>query len=173
LNWIELNYCYYCCRIIARSIQITIVTYKVFAWRIITGSGLDGWVYWHFFTITANYSSLHIELLLNPLANELRLLSDECSEESLKFTNELPFITSIELNRDHRLQGFHYCVSWMRYLGNVHEPLPRKIDNSVSGSTIPAFRRCLPSRCLANGHIPSHYCPSFTFIKPILYHIIF
>jgi hypothetical protein len=24
------------------------------------------------------------------------------------------------------------------------------MGNSVSGSTIPAFRRCLPSRCLAN-----------------------
>jgi hypothetical protein len=45
----------------------------------------------------------------------------------------------------------------MHCLGNVHEPLPRKMGNSVSGPTIPAFRRCLLSRCLANGHIPSHY----------------
>jgi hypothetical protein len=31
----------------------------------------------------------------------------------------------------------------------MHEPLPTKTDNSVSGSTIPDFGRCLPSRCLA------------------------
>jgi hypothetical protein len=33
--------------------------------------------------------------------------------------------------------------------GNMHEPLPSKMDSSMSGSTIRAFRRCLPSRCLA------------------------
>jgi hypothetical protein len=31
----------------------------------------------------------------------------------------------------------------------MHEPLPSKIGSSVSGSTIPAFRLCLLSRCLA------------------------
>jgi hypothetical protein len=41
----------------------------------ITGSGLDDWVYWHFFTITTNYNSSHIELVLN---YELQLLSEEC-----------------------------------------------------------------------------------------------
>jgi hypothetical protein len=39
----------------------------------------------------------------------------------------------------------------MRSLGNVNEPLPIKMGKSVSGSIIPAFRRCLPSRCLADG----------------------
>jgi hypothetical protein len=29
------------------------------------GSGFDDWVYWHFFTITVNDNSSHIELLLN------------------------------------------------------------------------------------------------------------
>jgi hypothetical protein len=29
------------------------------------GSGFDDWVYWHFLTITDNYNSSHIELLLN------------------------------------------------------------------------------------------------------------
>jgi hypothetical protein len=43
---------------------------------------------------------------------------------SLELTNELCFITSREPNRDHRLQWFHYCSSWMRCFGNVHEPLP-------------------------------------------------
>jgi pyruvate formate-lyase activating enzyme-like uncharacterized protein len=58
------------------------------------GSEFDDWVYWHFFTIALNYNSLHIELLMNSLLDELRLLPDECSEESLEFTNELPFITA-------------------------------------------------------------------------------
>jgi hypothetical protein len=31
----------------------------------IMGSGLDDWIYWHFFTITINYNRSHIELLLN------------------------------------------------------------------------------------------------------------
>jgi hypothetical protein len=47
-------------------------------------------------------------------------------------------------DRSHHVQGFHYCFSWMRCLGNVLEPFPSKIDNSLSGSTIPAFRQCLP-----------------------------
>jgi hypothetical protein len=29
------------------------------------GSGFDDWIYWHFFTITADYNSSHTELLLN------------------------------------------------------------------------------------------------------------
>jgi hypothetical protein len=33
--------------------------------------------------------------------------------------------------------------------GNVLEPLPSKTGSPVSGSPIPAFRRCLLSRCLA------------------------
>jgi hypothetical protein len=49
-----------------------------FAWRIKIGSVFDDWIYWHFFTITTNYESSHIELLLN---HELRLLSDECSHD--------------------------------------------------------------------------------------------
>jgi hypothetical protein len=44
---------------------IHIVTYSGLAWLIIMGSGFDGWVHWYFFTITVNYNSSHIELLLN------------------------------------------------------------------------------------------------------------
>jgi hypothetical protein len=35
------------------------------SWLIITGSGFYDWVYWHFFTITTNYNSSHIEVLQN------------------------------------------------------------------------------------------------------------
>jgi hypothetical protein len=58
-----------------------------------------------------SYNSPHIELILNSLTDELGLPSDECSEESLEFTNELIFITAREPNKDYRLQGFHYCSS--------------------------------------------------------------
>jgi hypothetical protein len=34
------------------------VTYSGFAWRITMGSGFDDWIYWHFFTITINYSAI-------------------------------------------------------------------------------------------------------------------
>jgi hypothetical protein len=39
------------------------------------GSGFDDWVYWHFFTITVDYDSAHIELLLNDVC--LANLSEE------------------------------------------------------------------------------------------------
>jgi hypothetical protein len=57
-----------------------IVTYSGFAWLIIMGSGFDDWVYWHFFTITVNYNSSHIEFLLNAVwrttMKNLSLLSE-------------------------------------------------------------------------------------------------
>jgi hypothetical protein len=43
------------------------------------GSEFDDLVYWHLFTITVNYNTLHIEVL----PNELRLLSDECCLKNL------------------------------------------------------------------------------------------
>jgi hypothetical protein len=36
-------------------VTVHIVTYSGFAWLIIMSSGLDDWIYWHFFTITVNY----------------------------------------------------------------------------------------------------------------------
>jgi hypothetical protein len=36
---------------------LNIVTYEGFAWLIITGSGLDDSIYWHFFTVTINCNS--------------------------------------------------------------------------------------------------------------------
>jgi hypothetical protein len=55
------------------------VSYNSVTWRIIMGSGLEDWVYWHFFTIRVSYISSHIELLLNAL----RLLPDECRMKNL------------------------------------------------------------------------------------------
>jgi hypothetical protein len=63
------------------------------------GSGYDDWVYWHFFTITFDYNSSHIELLLNDvsLANlyeesqtALSLISD-CSLTNLGLISTTAF----------------------------------------------------------------------------------
>jgi hypothetical protein len=47
------------------------------------------WIYWHFITVTVDYNSPHIELLLNDvwLTNALRRLS-----HAIECTNQLPFI---------------------------------------------------------------------------------
>jgi hypothetical protein len=51
------------------------VTRKGLAWLIIMGSGFGDFIYWHFFTITVDYNSSHIELLLNDVC--LANLSEE------------------------------------------------------------------------------------------------
>jgi hypothetical protein len=68
-----------------------IVTCAGLAWLIIMGSGFDDRVHWHVFTITLNYNSSHIELLLNNvcLTNLWRI-----TDWSLAFTNEIPFLTA-------------------------------------------------------------------------------
>jgi hypothetical protein len=45
-----------------------------FTWLIIVGFVFDDWIYWHFFTITVDYNSSHIELILNDVC--LTNLSD-------------------------------------------------------------------------------------------------
>jgi hypothetical protein len=37
----------------------------------------------------------------------------------------------------------------------TRENLPSKMTSA--SAAIPSFRQCLPSHCLANGHIPSQY----------------
>jgi hypothetical protein len=72
-------------------VHFNIATYSGLAWRIIMGSGIDDWIYWHFFTITVNRHSSHIELLLNDVyltnlyEESLTALNDAClTNESLK-----------------------------------------------------------------------------------------
>jgi hypothetical protein len=57
--------------------------YPRLAWLIITGSRFDDWLYWHFFTITANYNSSDIKILLNDV-----WLTNDYEEESLTTLNE-------------------------------------------------------------------------------------
>jgi hypothetical protein len=48
------------------------------------GSGFDDWVHWHIFTITVNYNSSHIELLLNDVC--LTNLYDESLATEMSWT---------------------------------------------------------------------------------------
>jgi hypothetical protein len=60
-----------------------------FAWLVTVGSGLDDWIYWHFFTITISYGQLIINdcLQLTPFLTEPRASSRSLwqmmSDESL------------------------------------------------------------------------------------------
>jgi hypothetical protein len=58
-------------------------------------------------------------------------------EANLCSHTEFSFITSGEQISSQRLQGFHYCPSWMRCLGNVHEPLP---SEWITPCLAPLFR---------------------------------
>jgi hypothetical protein len=51
------------------------------AWRIIMGSGFHDWGYWHFFTITVNCKSSHIELLLDAVWRTCHWLERPLSHE--------------------------------------------------------------------------------------------
>jgi hypothetical protein len=51
------------------------------------GSGPDDWIYWHFFTITVEYNSSHIELLLNDVClTNLSRISFRSLEFNVKVT---------------------------------------------------------------------------------------
>jgi hypothetical protein len=80
-----------------------IVTYLGFLWRIIMGSGLDDWIYWHFYynykqlrQLTINDCLRLAPFLIGPQASSLplwRMMNDKSL--LTHWTNELwPFITS-------------------------------------------------------------------------------
>jgi hypothetical protein len=115
-------------------IFLNTVTCEGVAWLILMGSGLDDWIYWHFFTITSrvNYNSSVSDCLRLPsfltglrvsslplwrmtneesLPNEfLNFLTDELRltyERTLLSILMCPlFRTSGEPNRDHQLEQF-------------------------------------------------------------------
>jgi hypothetical protein len=99
----------------------------------------------HFFSFRSTLVStpqLNTELLNCPL--------NSLVNESLEFTKELPFIIAREQNRDHRLQGWLFMNAFTQRRAWT---VAQQKGNSVSGSIIPAFRRCSQTGCPANGHI--------------------
>jgi hypothetical protein len=116
------------------------VTYKGLACLIILGSESDEWMYWHFFTITVNYNSSHIELLLKAVCLANLSLSR----------------TDLYCSRIQECTAFYNCHAAgidVTMLNSSSVPL------SCHGKAFVNIRcrgnKCLPSRCLANGHILS------------------
>jgi hypothetical protein len=66
--------------------------------------------------------------------------------------NELCFVTSREPNRSHYTEQFVFW-SVVSVAAETSQTLPSKWASA--SVAIPDFRRCLPNRCLANGHILS------------------
>jgi hypothetical protein len=69
----------YMCNFVFSTIdcRLYIVTYEGFAWRIIMGSGLDDWIYWHFYYNYTQFWQLTINdcLRLAPFLAGLRVSS--------------------------------------------------------------------------------------------------
>jgi hypothetical protein len=75
-------------------VDIYIVTHSGLAWLIKMGSGVDDWVYWHFFKIIVNRKSSHIELLLNEIC--LTNLSEESLTNLLNSEPESEFYVTTD-----------------------------------------------------------------------------
>jgi hypothetical protein len=135
------------------------------------GSGFDDWVYWHFFAITVEYNSWHLELLLNDVclmnfSEESRtdLWISRIHECIASYNFQAAGIEVIMSNTSSVLLCCHGNVFVnIRCCGNKCWP-SRCLAKMTSASAIfLAFRQCLPSRCLANGHIPSQYVTTFSY----------
>jgi hypothetical protein len=139
-----------------------IVTCKGLAWRIITGSGFDDWLYWHFFTITVNYNSWHIELLLNYVCltnlyeESLTALNDVC------LTNE--FLNSLHGSL-YRLACIH--ANPYKWFVVMKTCLPKRWLLSNRGSLLTA----LPSSWSYSVTVYLiHYgFTNFTYLSPEMY----
>jgi hypothetical protein len=118
------------------------------------GSGFDDWIYWQFFTITVNYNSSHIELLLNDVCltnlseESLTALNDVC------LTNEFLMSLHGSLYRLARIHG-NPC-KWFVFTKTC---LPKRWLISNWGPIVDCVTlgMYLPKRCLADGHIPWEY----------------
>jgi hypothetical protein len=81
------------------------ITCSGFAWLIITGSGLDDWIYWHFFTVTVNYDS---SLSMTAHDSLHSLLQHECPLR--RVTNDT--LNSCWMNYDWYLTNVLLIYEW-------------------------------------------------------------
>jgi hypothetical protein len=93
------------------------------------GSGFVDWIYWHFVTITINYDSSHIELILEQRLSDESLTNLGPIFTTLEFTNQLPFIAA--------------TVNFFRCHENIFVQRPATQQLFVAAGT------WLPSRCSA------------------------
>jgi hypothetical protein len=142
------------------------------------GSGLDDWIYWHFFTNTINYDSSQsmtrtrsipcwtTSVFFSTLTNDERRIAAHtlnCLERYLS-DESLSFITSRRL--EYRSPSQTVPLLFSRCHGNVfvnircHGNLCLATSYLTTGCpTVDCVtsRICLLRRCLENGHIPSKY----------------
>jgi hypothetical protein len=130
----------------------------------------DDWVYWHFFqsimtalklnsfSMTSVWRRLYEETLTQLSWTEITYLRTECRLNCLLlfclFSREC-FVNTVFVAAETAAM----------------KSLPSK---TISASAaLLALRQCLPSRCLANGHIPSQYKRvALTVIHPLLSPVI-
>jgi hypothetical protein len=131
------------------------------------GSRFDDWIYWHFFTITFDYNSSHIELLLDKeishyclnlgLNSHLLLVIPETALHS-RGTDHIEHVmlyrrvtTQLPSNQSRRVllwQWTPYCCHAVKGEG-VYRPLHRNGSSSIDAATM-----CLATRRLATDHSP-------------------
>jgi hypothetical protein len=123
------------------------------AWQIIMGSGFNDWIYWHFFIITVNYNSSHIELLLhNVYLTNLSRISNW--SESLKLMNQLPCGPNI---RHHVEQLIASIVTGMSLFSSLLPSNDSFVAICCSGNMItePLLSNGRPLRLHCSGFQPS------------------
>jgi hypothetical protein len=77
------------------------------------GSRFDDWIYWHFFTITVDYNSSHIELLLNVCVTNLSMRNLSLLSESRTGLSSLEFwISTPESESYVTTDGQPASLSW-------------------------------------------------------------
>jgi hypothetical protein len=112
------------------------------------GSGFDDWVYWHFFTITVNHKSSHIELLLNSVS--LMNLYEE-SVINLGLVSTIP--------RNYESTAFYNCHA-------------ARIEVTVSNSSSVLLcchgNAFVSIRCSGNKCLPSRYLTKMTSASAII-----
>jgi hypothetical protein len=79
------------------------------SWRIIMGSGLDDWIYWHFFTITINHDSSRLTPFLAGLLVPSFLCDWLVSDLRVGhfFSFRCPLVSTLQLNTQ-------LCYEWIR-----------------------------------------------------------
>jgi hypothetical protein len=137
-----------------------IVTYERFAWLIITGSGLDDWIYLHFFPVKINYNSSQSVTLWDSLYS---LLDYECLLFCCDEWRTKNFFRINSAERFHVSSVYNFGRSEYRpplRTFSCHSiiicvlSVATKRSNLLLSNGVPAVdcvtsRMCLPNRCLA------------------------
>jgi hypothetical protein len=103
-------------------------------------SGFDDWVYWHLFTITLNYNSSHIEILLNDVC------LTNLYKESLK---NFPRLKSPGLNQISIIISDGSLIPLLLVSSVATKRSSLLLSNRSPIVDCVTSKVCLPKRCLA------------------------